>query len=101
MLRILNRVNNILGTMQPHHRAPHIKQPRVQPISIPQIDRGHTDASPAIITGIIGVDSLAPEVALLLWTILAEAAADQEVSVFEPRLEIGCWFVGRPCSDGG
>lgn len=87
--------------MQPQHRTPHIKQPRVQPISVPQIDRSHPDASTAVITGIVCVDSLAPELALLLRTVLAEAAADQEVSVFEPRLEIGCWFIGRPCSDGG
>jgi hypothetical protein len=67
--------------MQPQHRAPHIRRPRMQPIPIPEINRRHTNAPPALVARIIFLDLADPVVSNVLGYILAEADVDQEIRV--------------------
>lgn len=80
--------------MQPQHRTLHIKQPCMQPISIPQINRRHANPASTLITLVILLDSLAPELAHLRGTVTAEADVNEEVAVVETRLESWGWVLG-------
>jgi hypothetical protein len=57
--------------------------PAVQAISITQIDGSHTCSPAAVITLVVGLDRLDPEVASPLWTVLAEADVDQKIACIE------------------
>ena len=86
--------------MQPQHRTLHIKQPRMQPIPIPQINRRHANPTSTLIALVVLLDSLAPELAHLRGTVTAEADVDEEVAVVETRLEYWSGVLGCELVDG-
>lgn len=71
----------------------------MQPVPISQVDRRHTHPTPAIIAAVIVANGLAPELANLSRTAVAEADVDQEVAVLESGLEIGRGSVRGPFVD--
>lgn len=50
-----------------------IKQSRMQPIAIPQVDRRHANPASSVITLVILADGLAPVLTRLGGTVFAEA----------------------------
>lgn len=87
--------------MQPHNRTPHVEQPLVQPVPVPQVDGRHADAPPPVVAAVVLLDRPAPVLAHLLRAVLVEADVDQEVAVVRVRLEVRRGFVGRPLLDRG
>lgn len=80
-----------------------IKQTPMESITFPKIDRSHSSSATTVISGVVGLDSLLPELSGLGRTVLAEADVDQEIAIVEIGLEIGSCllrgpFVDWPCA---
>ena len=75
--------------MQPQHGALYVEESTLQTISIPQVDSSHPRSPPSIISLIIALDSLLPEVPYAAITALTKADIDQEVAELVIRLKVG------------
>lgn len=71
----------------------------MQPITLAKVDSCHSSPSPSVVPLIISLDSLPPEIASLLWAVLAEADVDEEVTVVKVRLKVRRRCLGGPFFD--
>lgn len=85
--------------MQPHHRAPNIEQPTMQPIPLSQVNRRHSRPPPPIIPLVVALDRLLPKFPRLTRAVLTESNVDQEIAVVVVRDEVRCGVVRRPRVD--
>lgn len=74
--------------MQPKHRTPHIPQPQMQPIPIPQINRRHTNPLAAILARIIFLQLCDPEISHFAGAIWPETGVDKKRSEVRTRLKV-------------
>lgn len=99
--RIRNGVHDIGTAMQPQHGTHNITQASMESIPIPQIHSRHAGPLPAIVTAVVALDGLPPEVAHVRGTVLPEANVDQEIAVVEVRRPVVADGLGRrPRGDG-
>lgn len=85
--------------MKPQHRTPHIRQSRVQTVSLGEIDSRHANPTSAVVALVVGLDGLTPVFPGVLVDVFAEADVDEEVAVGGVRLEGGGGGVGGPGGD--
>ena len=85
--------------MQPHDRTPNIKQPSVQSVPFSQVDCCHPNPFPPIVTLIIRLDGLFPEVPNASIAVFSKANVDQKITEAILRFEIRSWLGGGPGFD--